>query len=57
MIRTSELLKCYGNKLVHEIAADQTPARVLSGILHDAVKNDRKIFSFRPRIISRWLFT
>jgi len=51
------LLKCYGNKLVHEIAADQTPARVLSGILHDAVKNDRKIFSFRPRIISRWLFT
>ena len=51
------MLESYGNKLVHEIAADQTPARVLSGILHGAVKNDREIFSFRPRTISRWLFT
>ena len=34
---TLPVLKFYGDKLVHEIDADQTPAKVLSDILHYAV--------------------
>jgi adenylate kinase len=36
---TKPVLKFYGKKLVHEINADQSPAKVLSDILHYAVKN------------------
>jgi len=35
---TKPVLKFYGKKLVHQINADQTPAKVLSDILHYAVK-------------------
>ena len=35
---TMPVLKFYGKKLVHEIDADQSPAKVLSDILHYAVK-------------------
>ena len=35
---TKPVLKFYGRRLVHEINADQTPAKVLADILHTAVK-------------------
>ena len=35
---TKPVLKFYGQRLVHEINADQTPAKVLADILHIAVK-------------------
>jgi adenylate kinase len=35
---TKPVLKFYGKRLVHEINADQTPAKVLADILHVAVK-------------------
>jgi adenylate kinase len=35
---TKPVLKYYGRKLVHKINADQTPAKVLSDILHRVVK-------------------
>lgn len=35
---TQPVLDFYGSKLVHEINADQTPAKVLADILHYAVK-------------------
>lgn len=35
---TKPVLKYYGKKLVHNINADQTPAKVLADILHYAVK-------------------
>jgi adenylate kinase len=36
---TKPVLKFYGKRLVHEINADQTPARVLADILRIAVKH------------------
>ena len=36
---TKPVLKFYGKKLVHEIDADQSPAKVLSDILRHAVKS------------------
>jgi adenylate kinase family enzyme len=35
---TKPVLKFYGRKLVHQINADQTPAKVLADILYHAVK-------------------
>jgi len=35
---TKPVLKFYGQRLVHEINADQTPGKVLADILHTAVK-------------------
>lgn len=36
---TKPVLKFYGRNLVHKIDADQSPAKVLSDILHYAVKH------------------
>jgi len=45
MMQASELLKCYGNKLVHKIAADRRRPGAFR-ILHDAVKMTARFFPF-----------